>query len=92
MSTTVARLTTTFPNTRRSARAGTALERIGQEICEQLEVFPAKVRVLRHIRRPLDWLEARLRSASAINSTWGTSPRRKGFDEIGAPPRHGHAA
>jgi len=32
------------------ARDGTALERIGEEICEQLEVIPAKVRVLRHIR------------------------------------------
>jgi transposase len=32
------------------ARDGTALERIGEEICEQLEVIPAKVRVLRLIR------------------------------------------
>ena len=32
------------------ARDGTALERIGEEVCEQLEVIPAKVRVLRHIR------------------------------------------
>ena len=31
-------------------RDGTALERIGEEICEQLEVIPARVRVLRHIR------------------------------------------
>ena len=31
-------------------RDGTALERFGEEICEQLEVIPAKVRVLRHIR------------------------------------------
>src|SRR5665213_38530 len=29
---------------------GTALERIGEETCEQLEVIPAKVRVLKHIR------------------------------------------
>jgi transposase len=29
---------------------GTALERIGEEISEQLDVIPAKVRVLRHIR------------------------------------------
>jgi transposase len=32
------------------ARDGTTLERIGEEVCEQLEVIPAKVRVLRHIR------------------------------------------
>jgi len=31
-------------------RDGTALERMGEEISEQLEVIPAKVRVLRHIR------------------------------------------
>lgn len=29
---------------------GTALERIGEEVSEQLDVIPAKVRVLRHIR------------------------------------------
>ena len=29
---------------------GTALERIGEEVCEQLDVIPAKVQVLRHIR------------------------------------------
>jgi hypothetical protein len=29
---------------------GTALERIGEETCEQLEIVPARIRVLRHIR------------------------------------------
>jgi transposase len=29
---------------------GTALERIGEEVCEQLEFVPAKLRVLRHVR------------------------------------------
>ena len=29
---------------------GTALERIGEEVCEQLEFIPAKLRVLRHVR------------------------------------------
>jgi transposase len=32
------------------AKDGTALERIGEEICEQLDYKPAQVRVLRHIR------------------------------------------
>lgn len=29
---------------------GTALERIGEEVCEQLEFIPAQLRVLRHVR------------------------------------------
>ena len=33
-----------------SAKDGTALERIGEEICEQLDYKPAQVRVLRHVR------------------------------------------
>ncbi len=32
------------------AKDGTALERIGEEICEQLDYQPAVIRVLRHIR------------------------------------------
>jgi len=32
------------------ARDGTVLERIGEEVCEQLEFIPAKLRVLRHVR------------------------------------------
>jgi transposase len=32
------------------AKDGTALERIGEEICEQLDYQPARVRVLKHIR------------------------------------------
>jgi transposase len=32
------------------ARDGTALERIGEEVCEQLEFIPAQLRVLRHVR------------------------------------------
>ncbi len=32
------------------AKDGTALERIGEEICEQLDYQPAQVRVIRHIR------------------------------------------
>jgi transposase len=32
------------------AHDGTALERIGEEICEQLEFIPAQLRVLRHVR------------------------------------------
>jgi len=32
------------------AEDGTALERIGEEVCEQLEFIPAQLRVLRHIR------------------------------------------
>ena len=29
---------------------GTPLERIGEEVCEQLEFIPATLRVLRHVR------------------------------------------
>jgi transposase len=32
------------------ARDGTVLERIGEEVCEQLEFIPAQLRVLRHVR------------------------------------------
>ena len=35
---------------KRCAKDGTALERIGEEICEQLDYKPAEVRVIRHIR------------------------------------------
>ena len=35
---------------KRCAKDGTALERIGEEICEQLDYQPARVRVIRHIR------------------------------------------
>jgi transposase len=35
---------------KRCAGDGTALERIGEEVSEQLEIVPAKLRVLRHVR------------------------------------------
>jgi len=35
---------------KRCASDGTALERIGEEVSEQLEFIPAKLRVLRHVR------------------------------------------
>ena len=35
---------------KRSARAGHELSRIGEEVCEKLDIIPAKIQVIRHIR------------------------------------------
>jgi len=40
-----------LPDSERQCACGTTLEEIGSEICEQLDYEPARVRVLRHVRK-----------------------------------------
>lgn len=39
-----------IPESEKQCACGTPLSRIGEEVCEKLDIIPAKVRVIRHIR------------------------------------------
>jgi transposase len=39
-----------LPESQKQCACGAALSRIGEEVCEKLDIIPAKVQVIRHIR------------------------------------------